>query len=65
MMSAGASTEPGGYSSFDENWAPGEQQGEQFHIADERPPELVAEAIRRHGYEPVWKDFDRSLVVAD
>jgi 2-iminoacetate synthase len=64
-MSAGASTEPGGYSSFDENWAPGEQKGEQFHIADERPPELVAEAIRRHGYEPVWKDFDRSLVVAD
>ncbi|MBK8476999.1 MAG: 2-iminoacetate synthase ThiH [Opitutaceae bacterium] len=64
-MSAGASTEPGGYSSFDENWAPGEQKGEQFHIADERPPELVAEAIRRHGYEPVWKDFDRSLVVAE
>lgn len=64
-MSAGASTEPGGYSSFDENWAPGEQKGEQFHIADERAPELVAEAIRRHGYEPVWKDFDRSLVVAE
>jgi 2-iminoacetate synthase len=63
-MSAGASTEPGGYSSFDENWAPGEQKGEQFHIADERPPEAVAAAIRARGYEPVWKDFDRSLVVA-
>ena len=64
-MSAGSSTEPGGYSSFDENWTPGEQKGEQFHIADERPPEAVAEMIRRHGYEPVWKDFDRSLVATN
>ena len=65
ITSMSASTEPVGYSSFDENWAPGEQKGEPFHIADERPPELVAEAIRRHGDEPVWKDFDRSLVVAE
>jgi 2-iminoacetate synthase len=64
-MSAGASTEPGGYSSFDENWTPGEQKGEQFHIADERPPETVAAAIRACGYEPVWKDFDSSLVIAN
>ncbi|HLP09210.1 MAG TPA: 2-iminoacetate synthase ThiH [Opitutaceae bacterium] len=63
-MSAGASTEPGGYSSFDENWSQPEQKGEQFHVADERPPETVASAIRARGYEPVWKDFDRSLVVA-
>lgn len=64
-MSAGASTEPGGYSSFDENWTPGEQPGEQFHIADERAPEVVAAMIRSRGYEPVWKDFDRALVAAE
>lgn len=62
-MSAGSSTEPGGYSHFDEStWTPGEQPGEQFHIADERAPEAVADAIRARGYEPVWKDFDQSLV---
>jgi len=67
-MSAGASTEPGGYSSaFDETtWTPkADQPGEQFHIADERPPHEVAAMIRRQGYEPVWKDFDRALVQPD
>lgn len=65
-MSAGSSTEPGGYSSFDENsWtAQGEQPGEQFHIADERAPAVVAAMLRAQGYEPVWKDFDQSLVSA-
>jgi 2-iminoacetate synthase len=33
----------------------------QFQIADERPPEQVAELIRRQGYEPVWKDWDAAL----
>ncbi len=64
-MSAGSSTEPGGYSNhFDETtWTPNsEQPGEQFHIADERPPQEIAAMIRRHGYEPVWKDFDQALV---
>lgn len=63
-MSAGSCTEPGGYSSFDEeSWKPTrEQKGEQFHISDERAPEVVAEVIRSHGYEPVWKDFDQALV---
>lgn len=65
-MSAGSCTEPGGYSHFDETqWtAASAQPGEQFHIADERPPAVVAERIRRLGYEPVWKDFDRALVQA-
>ena len=65
-MSAGSSTEPGGYSHFDETtWTADRQQpGEQFHIADERPPQEVAEMIRSRGYEPVWKDFDRSLVAS-
>jgi 2-iminoacetate synthase len=64
-MSAGSSTEPGGYSEFDEtSWRPkSEQKGEQFHIADERSPDEVAAVIRSRGYEPVWKDHDRSLAV--
>lgn len=66
-MSAGASTEPGGYSHFDEStWTPTvDQPGEQFHIADERAPHEVAAMIRRQGYEPVWKDFDQALVTQD
>lgn len=64
LMSAGSSTEPGGYSQFDESaWLPtSKQEGEQFHIADERPPGAVARSIASHGYEPVWKDSDQSLV---
>lgn len=66
-MSAGASTEPGGYSHFDETiWErTQEQPGEQFAIADERPPAVIAAMIRSKGYEPVWKDFDQSLVHAE
>jgi 2-iminoacetate synthase len=33
----------------------------QFDIADGRPPEEVAELVRRLGYEPVWKDWDIAL----
>ncbi len=67
LMSAGSSTEPGGYDSFnEETWTPAEDQpGEQFHIADERPPVEIAAMIRRQGYEAVWKDFDRALVTTD
>lgn len=66
-MSAGSSTEPGGYSSFDEtSFTPAsEQPGEQFHIADERPPAAVAAVLEQKGYEPVWKDFDQSLISAE
>jgi 2-iminoacetate synthase len=64
QMSAGSCTEPGGYSDFDpEQWqSRREQPGEQFHIADERSPAAIAAVIRSRGYEPVWKDFDTSLV---
>jgi 2-iminoacetate synthase len=48
-MSAGSSTEPGGYAH------PGESQ-EQFTISDERSPAEVAAMIEAAGYEPVWKD---------
>lgn len=64
-MSAGSSTEPGGYSSYttDHFSSSGkEQDAEQFHIADERSPAEVARMIRDQGYEPVWKDFHQSLV---
>jgi 2-iminoacetate synthase len=33
----------------------------QFDVADERPPQEVADLIRRLGYEPVWKDWDAAL----
>jgi 2-iminoacetate synthase len=55
MMSAGSSTRPGGYETY------GEDTLEQFAIEDNRPPAEVAEVIRRAGYEPVWKDFDRAF----
>jgi 2-iminoacetate synthase len=48
-MSAGSSTEPGGYAH------PGEAQ-EQFHVSDERSPAEVAAMLEAAGYEPVWKD---------
>jgi 2-iminoacetate synthase len=48
-LSAGSSTEPGGYAH------PGEAQ-EQFSVSDERSPAEVADMLERNGYEPVWKD---------
>ena len=50
-MSAGSQTEPGGY-----RVSP--QALEQFEVSDSRTPAEVVEAIRRHGLEPVWKDWD-------
>jgi 2-iminoacetate synthase len=55
MMSAGSSTRPGGYST------PAPETLEQFGVEDTRSPAEVAEAIRRAGYDPVWKDFDRAF----
>jgi 2-iminoacetate synthase len=49
QMSAGSSTEPGGY------LHPGEAQ-EQFSVSDERSPAEVAAMLEAAGYEPVWKD---------
>ncbi|MFO1477262.1 MAG: 2-iminoacetate synthase ThiH [Verrucomicrobiota bacterium] len=34
---------------------------EQFHIADQRTPQEVADRLRGLGYEPVWKDWDAAL----
>jgi 2-iminoacetate synthase len=48
-LSAGSSTEPGGYTS------PGQAQ-EQFAISDHRAPAEVAAMLEAAGYDPVWKD---------
>lgn len=52
-LSAGSKTNPGGYSS-----APGSL--EQFEISDERSAGEISQVIRQRGYEPVWKDWDKS-----
>jgi len=35
----------------------------QFDIADERSADEVAQRIQRLGYEPVWKDWDKVLMI--
>ncbi|HVE93357.1 MAG TPA: 2-iminoacetate synthase ThiH [Acidimicrobiales bacterium] len=52
-MSAGSHTEPGGYA-VESDAEP------QFEISDERSPDEVATALRRAGYDPVWKDWVRA-----
>ena len=53
-MSAGSKTNPGGY-------VVDPQSLEQFEISDERSAEEIAKIIRDKGYEPVWKDWDRTF----
>lgn len=53
-MSAGSSTEPGGY--VEKN-----KELEQFVISDDRTPAEVESMIRNSGYEAVWKDWDYAL----
>ncbi len=53
-MSAGSSTEPGGYST------PAESE-KQFEVEDTRSPEKVARMLEALGYEPVWKDWEEAL----
>ena len=51
QVSAGSSTEPGGYEQ------PGEA-GEQFELEDTRTPQEVALRLRAMGYDPVFKDWE-------
>lgn len=53
-MSAGSKTEPGGYASTPDAL-------EQFEVTDGRTPAEVADEIRALGYEPVWKDWDKTF----
>jgi 2-iminoacetate synthase len=55
-LSAGSSTEPGGY-------AHPNKALEQFSIDDDRTPSEIAEMIKKQGYEPVWKDWDASMSI--
>ncbi|RLD12246.1 MAG: 2-iminoacetate synthase ThiH [Chlamydiae bacterium] len=55
QMSAASSTSPLGYSNASE-------AGEQFDVVDKRSAAEVAEAIKKAGYEPVWKDWDREYL---
>jgi 2-iminoacetate synthase len=77
MMSAGSHTEPGGYTRQGSQHlhrtvrgrivGPEFQDGEdqlatgQFEISDERSPAEIAAVLCRHGFEPVWKDWDQAL----
>lgn len=51
-FSAGSCTGVGGYANEDSSQTP------QFEITDERSVEEVAAAIVKHGYQPVYKDWD-------
>ena len=80
MMSAGSHTEPGGYTrqgsdnlhmtvrgriiapEFDR--ATDQIATGQFEISDDRSPSEIASLLRRGGFEPVWKDWDQSLLAS-
>jgi 2-iminoacetate synthase len=55
-ISAGSRTNPGGYVVDPESL-------EQFEIHDDRSPRVIAEMIRKQGYDPVWKDWDMALFI--
>lgn len=57
-MSAGSSTEPGGYSS------PG-TAGEQFQLEDTRDVGAMSQRMRELGYEPVFKDWAEMRAAPD
>ncbi|MBW3668088.1 MAG: 2-iminoacetate synthase ThiH, partial [Actinobacteria bacterium] len=52
-MSAGSHTEPGGYA------APSDAEP-QFEVSDTRSPDEVEAVLRAAGYDPVWKDWQRT-----
>ena len=76
-MSAGARTEPGGYTGAGsedlhltvkgrrveiEKKSGCEKATEQFQIHDTRSPAEVAAMLRSQNLDPVWKDWDESLL---
>ncbi|WP_076413763.1 2-iminoacetate synthase ThiH [Shewanella sp. UCD-KL12] len=54
-LSAGSSTQPGGYVNPD-------TELDQFEISDERTPIEVCEAMKLRGLNPVWKDWESAWV---
>jgi 2-iminoacetate synthase len=76
-MSAGARTEPGGYTGAGSNdlhltvkgrrveleqRSGCEKATEQFQISDTRGPREIAAMLRDRNIEPVWKDWDEALL---
>lgn len=55
-MSAASKTTPGGYSDYEKA-----KELEQFSVNDDRAASIVAQEIRNHGLEPVWKDWSTYL----
>lgn len=55
-MSAGSKTNPGGYAADDNSL-------EQFEIDDARSPQEIVTMLQGNGIEPVWKDWDRRLML--
>lgn len=55
-MSAGSKTNPGGYAVDTESL-------EQFETSDERSAQEITKIIKNTGYEPIWKDWDRSYML--
>jgi len=53
-ISCDSKTDPGGYASGQENL-------EQFEISDHRHTDEFIGIIKKHGYEPDWKNWDHSL----
>ncbi|MDR2765060.1 MAG: 2-iminoacetate synthase ThiH [Tannerella sp.] len=53
-LSAGSKTDPGGYAVY-------RNELEQFAVSDDRAPADVLTAVKRQGYEVVWKDWDLRL----
>lgn len=77
MMSAGARTEPGGYTGAGHDDVHLTVRGrrvevedsggcgratEQFKIDDDRRPDQVAAMLRARGLDPVWKDWDEAIL---
>jgi 2-iminoacetate synthase len=79
-MSAGARTEPGGYTGAGSDdlhltvrgkrvelteKSGAEKATEQFQIHDTRSAREVAAMLRHQGLDPVWKDWDPALLAAE
>jgi 2-iminoacetate synthase len=79
MMSAGSHTEPGGYTGQGRDdlhltvrgkavapaaLAPETGATGQFEISDDRSPAEIAALLQTHGFDPVWKDWDRAILAS-
>lgn len=53
-MSAGSSTQPGGYAQTHSSL-------EQFSVDDDRSPATIAKMVKDKGYEVIWKDWEPAL----